>query len=176
MSYTIHFENVYGVKGFPIKQVRTAIQWVLERHGVPPASELTLVVTDDQTVRNQNKYFRGVDAPTDILSFPSEPLPEELATALGEPPYLGDLIVAYPYTVQQAEEAGHTLADELTLIAIHGTLHLLGFDHDNAPNQDKMWAAQAEALAAAGVAISVPKFTFNDRTGNSADGKTSEGG
>jgi probable rRNA maturation factor len=106
-----------------------------------------------------------VDAPTDILSFPAEPLPDlppELADLNDEPPYLGDLIIAYPYTRRQAEDSGHALEDELVLLVIHGTLHLLGYDHDTPDNEERMWSAQAELLAEAGVSIQVPRFTDRD--------------
>lgn len=128
---------------------------------------MTLVVTNDEQVRALNAQYRGVDAATDVLSFPAEPLPDELRRAMveaggDETLYLGNLIVAYPYTAQHAQSAGHALDDELVLLAVHGTLHLLGFDHDNAAHQAAMWQAQAEALAALGVALRVPDFTFED--------------
>jgi len=94
------------------------------------------------------------------LSFPADPLPPEIAEE--EAPYLGDLIVGYAYTQRHAAEAQHALDDELVLLAIHGTLHLLGYDHDTADNQAKMWAVQQTALTKAGVAIQVELFTFGD--------------
>jgi len=166
-GFSIEIQDNYGVedrvedggKPFPAQRVIEAIRHVLARHDVDPASAVTVVVTNDEEVRRLNAQFRGVDAPTDILSFPADALPDEIE---GEPPYLGDLIIAYPYTAHLAQEAGHTLDDDLVLLVIHGTLHLLGYDHDNAANQDEMWAEQAEALAAAGIAFDVPRFTFGD--------------
>lgn len=151
--------------GFPDQRVREAISDVLSQHIVEDGTTLAFVLMDNEQVRAFNSQYRGVDAPTDILSFPADPLPDEVIEAMaeeGEGPYLGDLFVAYPYTVHQAEEAGHPLDDELILLAIHGALHLLGYDHDNSEDQAKMWAAQSEALKRAGIAIEVPLFTFGD--------------
>ncbi len=157
--YVVDIQDEYGVADFPTGRVIDAIHNVLVRHEVEEGTAVTVVITDDEHVRSLNAEFRGVDAPTDILSFPADPLPEEIE---GEAPYLGDLIIAYPYTLHEAAEAGHDIADELVLLVIHGTLHLLGYDHDNEEHQDGMWVEQAEALAAAGVAVEVPRFTFGD--------------
>jgi len=157
--YVVDIQDEYGVADFPTARVIDAIHNVLVRHEVEEGTAVTVVITDDEHVRSLNAEFRGVDAPTDILSFPADPLPEEIE---GEAPYLGDLIIGYPYTLHEAAEAGHDIADELVLLVIHGTLHLLGYDHDDEEHQDVMWAEQAKALAAAGVAIEVPRFTFGD--------------
>jgi probable rRNA maturation factor len=162
--YEIDIQDTVRVAAFPASRVIAAVCDVLAHHAIAPGSTLSLVITDDAQVHTMNAHYRGVDAPTDILSFPADPLPAEIAAESDEPPYLGDLIVAYPYTLRQAQEAGHDIDDELVLLAIHGTLHLLGYDHDQADNQEKMWAAQQRALEAAQVKIVVPRFTFGDNT------------
>jgi len=143
----------------PIERLRGAVTWVLARYLAPPQSGVAVVLTDDEEVRAMNQQYRGVDRPTDVLSFRGEP-------ALGlddeEAPYLGDLIVALPTVERQAAEEGHSFSDELTLAVVHGTLHLMGYDHDTAARQQAMWEVQAEALAALGVAIEVPTFGFED--------------
>jgi len=161
-EYSIDIQNEIGALAFPETRIREAISWVLDKQQVEDGTALSVVVTDNDYVQALNATYRGVDAPTDILSFPADAPtvdPEDLAD---EAPYLGDLIIAYPYTVHQAEEAGHPLNDELVLLVIHGTLHLLGYDHDNEANQDEMWAEQKQALTVMGVAIDVPRFTFGD--------------
>jgi len=160
-DYAIEIRDDCGVTDFPEQRVRDAISYILSRHNAAENTGVTFVLMNDDAIRTLNAQYRGVDAPTDILSFPNEDddLPPEMDD---EPPYLGDLLVAYPYTVHQAEEAGHTLGDEFALLAIHGTLHLLGYDHDTAAHEEVMWAAQSAALAALGVAIDVPRFTFGD--------------
>ncbi len=162
-GYAIDIQDEYGVPNFPEERVRDAIGYVLSRHKVEAGTALTVLLTDDEHVQQLNKQYRTVDAPTDILSFPADPLPVEIE---GEAPYLGDLIIAYPYTAQHAAEAGHSLDDEYVLLVIHGTLHLLGYDHDNPDTQEAMWSAQADALLAAGVHLEVPRFTFGDDGGS----------
>ncbi len=103
------------------------------------------------------RQYRQVDAPTDVLSFPAE---GEGPGALDEPPYLGDLIVALPTIERQAQNEGHNAEDELLLAVVHGSLHLLGYDHDTPEHQAAMWAIQDELLRSLGVAITVPLFDF----------------
>ena len=149
----------------PAERLIAAITDVLDAHDVSRESGVTVVIAADDYVRDFNKQFRGVDAPTDVLSFPADvlpPPPDWLHIEDEAAPYLGDLVIAYPYTARQATELGHGLDDELTLLVIHGTLHLIGYDHDTPEHQDEMWAAQAEALAHANVAIEVQRFTFTD--------------
>lgn len=141
----------------PVRRLRQAAAWVLDHHKVALEAGLSIVVADDETVRQLNRHYRQVDAPTDVLSFPAD---EAGAPPGDEPPYLGDLILALPTIQQQAEREGHSVSDELTLAVIHGTLHLLGHDHDTPAHQAAMWAVQAEALLAMGVSIRVPEFEF----------------
>lgn len=165
IAYPIDVLDEFGAT-LPSERITHAIRWVLSQHAAPPGTGVTLVVTNDEQVRALNAQYRGVDAATDVLSFPAEPLPDDLRRMIVEAGgddalYLGDLIVAYPYTARHAQAAGHALDDELVLLAVHGTLHLLGFEHDTAAHQAAMWQAQAEALAALGVAVRVPDFTFD---------------
>lgn len=134
-----------------------AAQTVLAQMEVDPESGISVVITSDEEVRALNSQYRALDAPTDVLSFPAETLPEEVQG--DEPPYLGDLIIAYPYAKAQAEREGHALTDSLVLLVVHGTLHLLGYDHDTPENRAEMWAEQAKALEALGISTDiVPKL------------------
>ena len=107
-------------------------------------SNLTIVITDDDAVQALNQQFRGVSAPTDVLSFP-----------FSETGYLGDLVIAYPYASQQATREGHPLMDNMMLLVVHGVLHLLGYDHDTNANRATMWAQQAAILDVLGIAQSL---------------------
>lgn len=116
-------------------------------------AELTIVITSDEAVQQLNRDYRGVDAPTDVLSFAAQEgedvenlaLPPELAAEMDR--YLGDIIIAYPYTVQQAAHFGNSSAAELRLMVVHGVLHLLGEDHDTPEAEAEMWARQERVLA-----------------------------
>ena len=166
----IRVEYEGEVAPLPTSRMTEAIQALLDEHDVSRDSAMTVLIAADDYVRDLNRQFRGVDAATDVLSFPAEAdddsfaPPDWIDPKDTDPPYLGDLIIAYPYTVHQATELKHVLDDELTLLVIHGTLHLLGYDHDNVERQDEMWALQSELLAKMNVPIIVPRFTFEDST------------
>jgi len=125
---------------------------VLAQHNVDSDAGLSIVFAEDDFVQSLNRQYRNVDAPTDVLSFPADKLPAELND---EPPYLGDLIIAYPYASKQAAREGHKLPDSLALLVVHGTLHLLGYDHDTNENRAAMWAAQETALSALGIPLDI---------------------
>ena len=148
MTFTIEVQND---ENFAVDTARLqqAAQTVLSLHDVDADSALTVVITTDEAVQALNKQHRQIDVPTDVLSFPSDPLPPELADE--EESYLGDVVIAYPYTKAQAEREGHDVGDSLALMVVHGTLHLLGYDHDTPENRAEMWAEQAAALKTMGI-------------------------
>ena len=112
----------------------------------PADVDMTIVLTDDSQLHELNREYLGVDAPTDVLSFPaSETDPETGAT------YLGDILVSIPRAMQQAQVAGHTVEAEVQLLVVHGTLHLLGYDHAEAEEKARMWKAQAEVMSRLGL-------------------------
>jgi probable rRNA maturation factor len=146
--------DVQNDDGFAVDAdaLQRAARAVLGRHDVEDDSAMTVVITTDEAVHALNLQHRQVDSATDVLSFPADPLPEELAElAELEDPYLGDLVIAYPYASAQAEREGHALRDSLMLLVVHGTLHLLGYDHDTPENRAEMWAEQAAALRELGI-------------------------
>ncbi|MAS35651.1 MAG: rRNA maturation RNase YbeY [Anaerolineaceae bacterium] len=136
--------EVINESGYAVDATRLqeAAQVVLDQEAASDAG-LTIVITDDAAVAALNRQYRGVDAPTDVLSFPAD---EPMVDEPDGPPYLGDLIIAYPYAQAQAAREAHDLADSLALLVAHGTLHLLGYDHDTAARRAEMWAAQDTAL------------------------------
>lgn len=110
---------------------------------LPAGASVTLVLTTAEAVRRLNRDYLGLDAPTDVLSFTNEPDPDFPA---GETGYLGDIVIAYPVAERQALAAGHAPQEEVILLAVHGALHLAGFDHDTAPAREAMWAAQRRVM------------------------------
>jgi len=153
--------DVQNDAAWPVEaaQLVRAAQTVLEQFGPGVDCALTVVVDDDAAVEALNRQFRGVHAPTDVLSFPADQPPVELT---GEPRYLGDLVIAFPYAAAQAAREGHALMDSLSLLVVHGTLHLLGYDHHDAQARARMWAAQEAALIALGLSPDlVPALEFS---------------
>jgi len=155
------------VESAPIDEtlLLNAAETVLKLCDAPQPANLTLVLCDDAEIQSLNQQFRGIDAPTDVLSFPAEPLSAEIAAlvAAAEGEYeLGDVLIGLPYTQRRVAEAQHSLDQELALLVIHGVLHLLGHDHDTAENQAAMWAVQAQALQALSIKLDVPAYIHDD--------------
>jgi probable rRNA maturation factor len=138
--------QIQNEQEFPANAVglQKAAEVVLARHEKSNVG-MTIVVTDNEAVATLNRRYRGIDAPTDVLSFPADAPP---VTIPDEPVYLGDLVIAFPYAAAQAEREGHPLDDSLCLLVVHATLHLLGYDHDTPENKADMWAEQEAILSA----------------------------
>lgn len=117
-----------------------AIRLTLLNHNETDA-ELTLQLTDDGTVRRLNQGYRGINETTDVLAFNQDFInPETNQT------YLGDIIISLERARLQAVDNNHTLNDETALLTIHGTLHLLGYDHSDEEEKERMWKIQDKIL------------------------------
>lgn len=102
-----------------------------------PDVDITLRLTDDAPMRRLNQSFRGVDKPTDVLAFNQDFINPET-----ERYYLGDIVISVESAIEQAPEHNHTLDQECAFLAIHGTLHLLGYDHYENEQKAEMWELQ----------------------------------
>lgn len=159
MTYTILVQleaNFTGDNAVSKEKLEEAVRHVLVSENVSDNTMLTIVLATNTYVQEMNQKYRGVDAPTDVLSFPASPLPPEIAEE--EESYLGDIIISLPYVAQRAQEENHSLHDDLTLMVVHGTLHLLGYDHDTPDSQKSMWAVQDKILKSLGVMLEVPNY------------------
>ncbi|MCS7178682.1 MAG: rRNA maturation RNase YbeY [Anaerolineae bacterium] len=125
-------------------------------HQNAPDVEVAIVITDDESMQELNRRFRGVDAPTDVLAFPNEAR-GPFVSAPGFPRYLGDIAISYPRAEEQAAEAGHSTQAELQLLVVHGLLHLLGYDDQSEPERARMWAVQEAILRHLGVSVLLPE-------------------
>ena len=139
----IHIESEFSV---PRDLLERATHAALEHQAESLDSELTIVLTDDARLKELNRDYLGIDAPTDVLSFPaSETDPETGAR------YIGDILISIPRAKSQATAAGHPLESEVQLLVVHGVLHLLGHDHADAKEKSRMWKAQREILTQLGL-------------------------
>jgi probable rRNA maturation factor len=131
---------------FPENLLERAVNATLTHESKSLESELSIVLTDDARLQQLNRDYLGIDAPTDVLSFPaSETDPETGAR------YIGDFLISIPRAQAQAVTAGHPLESEVQLLVVHGVLHLLGHDHAQAEERALMWNAQAEILQSLGL-------------------------
>jgi probable rRNA maturation factor len=115
--------------------IRRALRAAARREGVPDGSSVGVLVCDDATIRDYNRRFAGEDHATDVLSFAAE--------GDGE---LGDIILSLDHLRAQARDAGHSLELEAATLAVHGFLHLLGYDHANRADERLMFARTAEIV------------------------------
>lgn len=134
----IHIESEYPL---PKELLERAARAVLAHQDEPQDCELSIVLTDNEQLQALNLNYLGIDAPTDVLSFPASETDPETGT-----PYLGDILISIDRAREQASTSGHALESEVQLLVVHGVLHLLGHDHSEAKEKRKMWKAQAEIL------------------------------
>jgi probable rRNA maturation factor len=137
----IVIEDARWRKGFPAK-LKRAVAAALKRGSRkkkhPP---LTLLLTTDAKLRELNSLFRGKNKPTNVLSFPAD-----------DPAYLGDVAIAYGVAAAEARKEGRKLADHAVHLAVHGSLHLLGYDHEWDKDARIMEGLEIEILAGLGIA------------------------
>jgi len=147
--------DIHVKRGFDLNinksWLKSLVKNALDFEGVTDSIELSLVVTDEKTIKRLNKLYRRQDEYTDVLAFP---LVQD-SYEKGEQPfiippngvmYLGEVLISYPTAVQQALEHRHSIEKELALLTIHGILHLLGYDHKKDEERQIMSQKEREIL------------------------------
>ena len=144
---TLHIRSDIGWKGLPAaRSFRQWIELALKGANRRRAAEVNVLITDADTGRALNRDFRGKDYATNVLSFPTDLSPEVKS------PLIGDLAICAPVVAREAEEQGKRLRDHYAHMVIHGTLHLLGHDHVDDHDAERMEALETRLLAALGIA------------------------
>ncbi len=124
-------------------------RFVLERLRVHPMAELCIKAVDEDTIAELNQRWMDKEGPTDVLAFPMDEGSVDHGpgeAGVGEPALLGDIVLAPEVAAKQAAAAGHSAADELHLLTVHGALHLLGYDHAEPEEEREMFALQNKLL------------------------------
>ena len=141
--------SVTDGRGRPVRDGGLA-RWLVR---VAPASArggLAIALVSDARMRNLNRAHRRKDYPTDVLSFPVD------APTVGRAPrHLGDLVIATGVAARQAREAGHSYSQELRVLALHGLLHLLGYDHEDRRDKGRMARAESRLRRKGGLSASL---------------------
>ena len=135
--------------------VRRAIEATLKYEGYQNNAEISVTFTDNEKIQKINNEFRGIDKPTDVLSFPltdyessNVPFADELDGSLG------DIVISLERAKEQAEEFGHSFEREIAFLTVHSMLHLLGYDHVNSEEEDaEMRAKQREIMEIMGLGV-----------------------
>ena len=120
--------------------------WLAKIAPANARGDVSIAVVSDRRMRALNRQFRGKDYATDVLSFPSAP---STSLRAGDRGFMGDIVIAAGVTKRQAREAGHTINTELRVLALHGLLHLLGYDHED--DDGKMARLEARLRKKAGL-------------------------
>ncbi|MDR3107455.1 MAG: rRNA maturation RNase YbeY [Bifidobacteriaceae bacterium] len=123
-------------------------RFVLDSLGVHPQAELVISFVDPDVISELHERFLDEPGPTDVLSFPMDELRPASEDQPAEPGILGDVVICPAVAAEQARELGHSLEDELLVLATHGILHLLGFDHADPFEHDAMFGLQRKLVLA----------------------------
>lgn len=157
MKTMIYFNNSQdGALSYGLKMlIRRAICATLEYELYGNDCEISVTLTDNEGIHALNKQFRGIDAPTDVLSFPMVEYEDT-----DEPPIdedqnmLGDIVISLERAEEQADEFGHSFEREVAFLTVHSMLHLLGYDHVNSEDEEKeMRRRQSEIMEALGLSV-----------------------
>jgi len=154
MILNIDFLDETGVvQEAHIELVEKLLQHAAKLEEIEPESEVSVTFVDNDAIHEINKQYRDKDQPTDVISFAMEEMGDGEVQIVGEgiPRILGDIIISTDRTKEQAEEYGHSFERELGFLAVHGFLHLLGYDHMNEDDEKKMFGRQDEILKTFGL-------------------------
>lgn len=137
------WSKVHDLEGF----VRRAAEAAMLDNDAPP-SEISVVLSDDEHLRELNKHHRGMDKPTNVLSFPAA----RTKTPAGAPRMLGDIVIAFETVEREAAEESKPFENHLSHLVVHGVLHLLGYDHEGDEEEaELMETRERQILAKLGI-------------------------
>jgi probable rRNA maturation factor len=142
-------QSHYDIEPFRDLITRAFLE-VLAREGADPDVEVSLTFVDDEQIRVLNREYRAKDTATDVLSFPQDD-EDGFMSIPGMPQVLGDIVISLPRAEEQAETFGHSLEREVVYLAVHGLLHLLGFDHEDEEGRAEMRAREEAVMEAIGL-------------------------
>ncbi|WP_150284045.1 rRNA maturation RNase YbeY [Rummeliibacillus sp. TYF-LIM-RU47] len=154
MSLNIDFlDETEKVKEKDIELVEKLLQHAAKILEIEDEAELSVTFVTNESIHEINRTYRQKDAPTDVISFALEEIGEGETPIIAEgmPRVLGDIIISTDRTNEQAEEYGHSFERELGFLAVHGFLHLLGYDHMDPEDERVMFGKQDEILNSFGL-------------------------
>ena len=149
MTIEIDFiDEINEVSAIDMGAIEEILEVAAKTENIPEGSEVSITFVDNNRIQEINYEYRNKNAPTDVISFAMEELGEGEIEIKGidMPRILGDIIISIPRTREQAEEYGHSFKRELGFLALHGFLHLLGYDHETKEDEKIMFSKQKEIL------------------------------
>ena len=141
--------------GFRLRRlIRRAVRATLACERFDRDAMVSVTFTDNEGIREKNREFRGIDAPTDVLSFPMYDMKNGDMPLDGEICELGDIVLSLERSAEQAEEFGHSYERECAFLTVHSVLHLLGYDHVNSEEEEaEMRARQRVVMKKIGLEV-----------------------
>ena len=135
--------------GVDLDGLKVMLQSAARTLNLPEATVTVVTLTGDEHLREYNRRYRGLDEPTDVLAFAAreQPTDQRFQAPPGTEDWLGDIVISLPRARRQAQQAGHPINDEVRLLAVHGLLHLLGYDHAEPAEEATMTAITNRLLA-----------------------------
>lgn len=148
--YINFHDNTHIITEEYISLLEKIIIYAAEQEQVPSEAEMSVNFVDNHEIQTLNRNYRQIDRPTDVISFALQDPVEGEIDIIGEniPLALGDIVISVDKVNEQAEEYGHSFERELCFLAVHGFLHLLGYDHMNEEDEKEMFQKQERILGA----------------------------
>lgn len=146
LDIAVRISRPYGVR-VDRRWLKQVVAETLKVEQVSRA-EVSLVIVGDKKIRDLNRQYRNVDAPTDVIAFAlAEPTKETFVAPPDDILHLGEVVVSFPRAAAQALERGRSTEEELVTLTVHGVLHLLGFDHEEAAEGRRMKTREKKIFA-----------------------------
>lgn len=151
--YIDFHDNTNSVHTDYIDLLTRLLNFASEKEGISQEAEMSVNFVHNKEIQELNRNYRQKDSPTDVISFAMQESVEGEMDIIGEdmPLTLGDIVISVDKAKEQADDYGHSFERELAFLTVHGFLHLLGYDHMNKSDEEKMFGKQEAILGAFGI-------------------------
>ncbi len=143
----INLQDKINIDEETINLLKKSINYSLDKEFFYQQAEVSIVLTDNEYIKILNEKYRGINAPTDVLSFPMIDDFNNIILSDETELLLGDIVISLEKVDEQSKEFGHSFNRELIFLAVHGLLHLLGYDHENKEDEEEMRTKEEEILS-----------------------------
>ena len=141
------FDETNDLQDELIHLIKNVLQLAAKYEKVNDEAEMSITFVSNDTIKRMNDEYRNKNEVTDVISFPQEELGEGEIEIVGDMPvHLGDIIISFDIAKEQAKEYNHTIEREVAFLAVHGFLHLIGYDHETIEEEKEMFERQENIL------------------------------
>lgn len=144
-----YLDETNSVQQEELDMIEKLFHSIVKMENLSGEMEVSVTFVDNEKIRELNRQYRNIDKPTDVLSFPLED--ETFESDEPMPRFFGDIVISIPKAKQQALDYNHSFQRELAFLAVHGFLHLLGYDHQTEEEEKIMFQKQKEILEKHGI-------------------------